>query len=250
MLDVDDDTEHYIFHEIMNQTTWASLFLSAVPPTVSQLRIESKKSIINLHNTIMTKAGRITGTSSSSINMSPSHWSVLVYCINQCCREVGIQVFNIHTEDINIKPTNTNNKQSIINANLSLGATLAATEKITIKTKTSDGVAVLRNVFGSLIGWGIKAKPPPVSEINNPASNPRVVTEHDTINCVDVVVGGDPPRDWFGEHANVDSYEDGTNYIQLVYNQRTNMCRLTIKCYSIVSGRCTAPSFTQHMTSG
>ena len=243
----DEDHYHYQFQIIMPHEQYSSLFLESDPPTSSQTTIAAKSLVCKTSIKVMNKAGKMGGVVSLSMSMPISYYNSIVQSINyrhQQMRE------DDEGEHITVKESIVKTKQNITNSNLSLGAILIPTNKGTIKATSSAGFAILRDVFGSSFGVGVRGKYPPISQIDIPAQNPRNISVYDTINMVDVSVGDDPPLGWFDPQADgVGTYGDDRNFIRMVYNKRNNECRLSIKCCAILSGNCEAPAFIEYMNS-
>ena len=156
----DEDHYHYHFQQIMNHEQYSSLFLESDPPTSSQTTIAAKSLVCKTSIKVMNKAGKMGGVVSLPMNMPIGYYKSIVQSINyrhQQMRE------DDEGEHITVKESTVKTKQNITNSNLSLGAIIIPTNKGTIKATSSAGFAILRDVFGSSFGVGVRGKYPPIT---------------------------------------------------------------------------------------
>ena len=209
--------------------------------TITELRHEIIYQVCKLNQKLLTKLGRMGGTTALKIPMSSSSFRY----IKEKLQFLGGQSITIACRCL---PS----KQSLVHANLSIGMSRLRTLKTTIIANNIGGFQALRHLFSAAIEAGVKKRHPPIDKINNPDYNPLPLSVNDTINMVDIDLS-DLADDIHGGWMDDDAQDKETydvcnrNFIRMLFDHRLKECTMKIKCMALVVGNCTAPALVNYI---
>ena len=203
---------------------------------------------------LLTKAGKLGSLVSKKCSMTREKFWWLVRQVRKISSvELDVDGDERDVEDdtgISIDSHRVKTKQNIFHFNFSLEADRLLTEKETIRFRSSIGFRVLRQLFHSGFGSGVRKTFPALRHLHINSENPLQLQNGDTTNLADAPLHlheDDDTECWFYKNAvGTENYlSPNCNFIRWVFDTRSRTCRISTKYAALVVGSCNANFLTE-----